>query len=281
MLAPREFHHRDDLVVITIDIEDCPLVEFPLCEVFDCTTSSLVEDYLEVLHDYVTQILEDTPWLDKQSTSQLLRASIGVFYRRNQVEIISMRKPALQRLITQFLHSRVCICHKIQVPIFIRLLRPEIDLPCKTKFPPPLPSLTNICMGTNCDHENDWGGGASCITRDHDDATNLLVDMASSTMRNRMCGSLLIDGIEATANASLTASTAKLSGRDINLDDASKCEAPFSDCVALVMVVEDRVYVKTTGNNISLSPPDILLSTASIPCPCANLTKPYPMHPLP
>jgi hypothetical protein len=120
----------------------------------------------------------------------------------------------------------------------------------------------------------------SCITgRDHD-ATNLLVDMARSTIRDRMCGLLLIDGIEATANASLTSSKAQLSGRDISLDDASKCEAPFSDCVALVMVVEVRVYVKTAGNNFSLSPPDILLLTASISCPCANLTESYSMHPL-
>jgi hypothetical protein len=274
MLAPREFHHRDDSVAITIDIEDCPLVEFPLCEVFDYTTSSLVEDYLEVFHNYVTQILEDTPWLDKQSTSILLRASIGVFYRRNEREIVSMRKPALQRLIAQYLHARVCVRHPIEMPIFIRLLRPEIDLPCKTKFPPPVPRGTNVCADTNCDCEIDcWGSGASYITRD--DTTTLIVDSASSTTRDQLCGSVLVkDGIEATVrNAALTAGTAQVSRRDINLDDTMQGNAIFADFVALIVMVDDRVHIKPNGYDFSLNPPGIL------PSPIARILCAYLQYP--
>jgi hypothetical protein len=134
MSALGKFCHRDDCVVITLDIEDCPLVEIPLSEVYDIVTSSLVGDYLNVLQDYVTQILEDTPWLCKQSTLHLVCTPFGTFYRRNDAEIISMRKPALQRLITQHIHSRPGIHNCIEIPVFIRFLRPKIDLPRKTRF---------------------------------------------------------------------------------------------------------------------------------------------------
>ena len=265
MSSPGKLHDRDDLIVITIDIENCPLVEFPLCEVFDYTTLSLVEDYLEVFHSNVTQILEDTSWLDKQSTSILLSASIGVFYRRNEREIVSMRKPALQRLIEKYLHARVCICHPIELPIFIRLLRPEIDLPCKTKFPPPVPCGINVCAD-----------GASCITRD--DTTTLIVDMASSTTCDHLCGLVLLkDDIEASArNAALTADIVQVSRQDISLDHTMKGNALATDFVTLIVMVEDRVHIKPNGNDVSLNPPSILL-----PSPIARILCAYFQYPSP
>jgi hypothetical protein len=59
MVASREFYATDDNVVMTIDIEGSPLVEFPLGELFDSATSTLNDDYLMVLQDYGAQIVED------------------------------------------------------------------------------------------------------------------------------------------------------------------------------------------------------------------------------
>ena len=52
-----EFQCPNDRVLITVDIKDCPLAEFPLYELFDLATSTLVDDYLVVLQAYVTHVL--------------------------------------------------------------------------------------------------------------------------------------------------------------------------------------------------------------------------------
>jgi hypothetical protein len=137
-MAPREFYHSDDYVVITVDIEDCPVVEFPLTELFDIATSTVVDNYLEVVQDYVTQLLEDTTWLDTQSRSCLLRARFCMYHRRNEGELLTLRQPALQRLIAQMLRCRNGIqsCHSIEVPLFIRFKRPAITFPRNTRAAP-------------------------------------------------------------------------------------------------------------------------------------------------
>lgn len=144
MMAPREFFHSDDYVVITVDIEDCPLVEFPLTELFDIATSKVVDNYLEVVQDYVTQLIEDTTWLDTQSRSCLLRARFCMYHWRNKGKLLSLRQPALQRLIAQMLRCRnngIQSCHPIEVPLFIRFVRPAITLPRKTIFPTAAPRV--------------------------------------------------------------------------------------------------------------------------------------------
>lgn len=135
MSASTEFYHSDDYVAITIDIEDCPVVEFPLTELFDIATSSIVDNYLEVLQKYVTQILEDTTWLDKQLKLCLLRARFCVYQRKQDGVLFTLRQPALQRLINQKLRCRNGIRCPIEVPLFIRLRDPEIYVPHKTRFP--------------------------------------------------------------------------------------------------------------------------------------------------
>ena len=124
-----EIQTPNDYVVITVDVDDCPLVEFPLSELYDIATSLVVEDYLNVLRDYVTQVLDDTTWLDKPCKMGLLRTDFGVFDRRDDGGIFSLRKPALERLVAQILRSRSLSHHPIAVPVFVRFLCPEIDLP--------------------------------------------------------------------------------------------------------------------------------------------------------
>jgi hypothetical protein len=61
MSASREFSFlADDSIIITADIDDCPWVEIPLTELFDLSTFNLVDNYIQVLHSYVAQLLEDT-----------------------------------------------------------------------------------------------------------------------------------------------------------------------------------------------------------------------------
>ena len=69
MSAPRESHHPDDSVILTVDIDDCPIVELALTEIYDIDASHLKDDYLATLRNYVTQQLEDTTWLENQSVS--------------------------------------------------------------------------------------------------------------------------------------------------------------------------------------------------------------------
>lgn len=136
MSASKECCLSDDYVVMTIDIDGSPLVEFPLGELFDSATSTLTDEYLKVLQDYAAQLVEDTTWLDKKLKSRLLCSRFGVFHRRDEGVIISLRKPALQRRITQTLRSHSGSHHPIEIPIFIRFLRPKVDLPPRrTKFP--------------------------------------------------------------------------------------------------------------------------------------------------
>jgi hypothetical protein len=131
-----------------MDIEDSPLVEFPLRELFDNATSTVVVDYLQLLHDYVTQAVEDTTWLDKQSKSHLLSTRFGVFYRTEDGVIVSMRQPALQRRITQILRSQCGSRHPIEIPIFISFLCSDVGHPPRrTRFP--LASLRVLSVNTN------------------------------------------------------------------------------------------------------------------------------------
>lgn len=106
MFAYKEFHFHDDYaVVVTVDIEDCPKATIPLAELFDFTTSTIVEDYLEVLHGYVRQQLERTTWLDERSRSRLLNARFATYKLGDTGALVSMRKPALQRMIAQTLRE--------------------------------------------------------------------------------------------------------------------------------------------------------------------------------
>ena len=136
MSASLEFYHCNDYVAITIDIEDCPVVELPLTELFDIANATVVDNYLDVVQDYVTQLLEDTTWLAKQSALCILCSRLCIYHRRNEDELLTLRQPALQRFISQMLRCRNGVhCDPIEVPIFIRFKHPEITLPRRTRFP--------------------------------------------------------------------------------------------------------------------------------------------------
>ena len=141
MVDAEELHHPDDFVVVTVDIEDCPLAELPLAEIFDATTYTLNADYLTTLREYITQQLEDTSWFDDQSMTPLFDAGFATFFRKANGDIVSMRKPALQRLITQTLRDRADNLSPISIPIFIRFLVPDATRPVRPSAVATIPSV--------------------------------------------------------------------------------------------------------------------------------------------
>jgi hypothetical protein len=106
VMAPGTFYHPDDHVVIVVDIEDCPVADVPLTEIYDTVNSVLIDDYHSVLKTYIVQLIEDTVWLDDQSTTPIFDAGFATFYRKADGAVQSLRKPALQRLIDQTIRNR-------------------------------------------------------------------------------------------------------------------------------------------------------------------------------
>ncbi len=79
MLASGEFSFlAEDVIVLIADIVDCPLVEIPLIEQFNNKTFTLVENYLQMLHSYVIQLLKDTVWMDISSFARLMSAGYDI-----------------------------------------------------------------------------------------------------------------------------------------------------------------------------------------------------------
>jgi hypothetical protein len=128
-MGAEEIQNNNDCLVIRIDIVDCLMAEIPLTEVYDVLTMSLLDNYHDVIRNSVLQQLEDTTWLERQSRLSLLCARFAVYHQRTEGKLISLRRPALQRLITQALRYNSGIHHPIEVPVFIRFLMPDNVLP--------------------------------------------------------------------------------------------------------------------------------------------------------
>ena len=124
-----ELRHDDDCLVITIDIVDCPMAEIPLTEVFDVPTRTLLDNYHDVIRDSVLQQLQDTTWLSEDLIPSLTDSGFGMYHARDRNHVISLRKPALQRLINQRLKDRSRPLDLVHVPVLIRFLMPAIDIP--------------------------------------------------------------------------------------------------------------------------------------------------------
>lgn len=130
MSASGEFSFlTEDVIVLMADIVDCPLVEIPLIELFNNKTFTLVENYLQVLHSYVIQLLEDIVWMDMPSFAHLMSAGYDINHPILATgECLAMTKLALQRLILQTIH-----CHEhdrhCEVPLLISFLLHGNDCP--------------------------------------------------------------------------------------------------------------------------------------------------------
>ena len=152
-----ESNHEDDFVILTVDIDDCPIAELPLTEIYDVTTSLLKDDYLDTLRTYVTQQLEDTTWLEDQSVSPLFDAGFATFHRRANGDILSLRKPALLRLVRQTLRGRPTAFEPVSIPILIRFMMPESELPTRENRSATVPSVVGGRIGSTSGTESAVG----------------------------------------------------------------------------------------------------------------------------
>ena len=129
MTIAEEILQPYDCLLINLEIEDCPLAEIPLVDLFDGSTLTLLDNYQAILRDTIVEMLEDTTWLDTASQAILLDAGYGTYHIRDGGIVISLRRAALQRLVVQMLAARVQPTTSIQIPISIRFLLSDMDLP--------------------------------------------------------------------------------------------------------------------------------------------------------
>jgi hypothetical protein len=130
MLASREFFNpSDDFFVIRADIDDSPLVEIPLIELFDLATFTLVESYQQVLDGYVIELLEDTTWVDEQSFSQFLHDGYGICCEMETGRFHAMERRDLQSFILQNLRNCNANDRYFAVPLLIKFSVSNADQP--------------------------------------------------------------------------------------------------------------------------------------------------------
>jgi hypothetical protein len=171
MSALREFSYfSDDVITIMADIDDCPLLEIPLTELFDLSSFTLVENYLQVLERYVIELLEDTVWMDIQSFLYLLSADFDLFYPTNEGERIAMLRQPFQQRILQILRYSHAYDHEFELSILISFRVHASDLPrhqlrpTDSRSPPESTTTTNKRLPTS-KYQNVESTGAGTLFR--------------------------------------------------------------------------------------------------------------------
>ena len=228
MSTSREFLClSDDFVVITADIEDCPLVDIPLTELFDLTTCTLVANYLQVLHCYVIQLLEDTVWMDIESFSRLLFAGYGMYH---DGKLLDMEKAAFQRHILQTLRHSFENNQPFAVSLITRFSVPDTGLPRPLAVP--CNDTGHITQSRNrggCPRDLPCNNASSCVT-------------ASSTRRHQQVIPRKV-GRSGTASRSATASCHPAE------NGAQTVEVPDDSNGAPTSVAEEGVAQDDIGNH--------------------------------
>ena len=219
MTAPGRLYHPDDHVVMVVDIEDCPVADVPLTEIYNTENSTLLDDYLTVLKTYIVQQIEDTIWLDDQSTTPLFDAGFATFYRKADGAVQSLRKPALQRLIDQTIRNRPNASDPVRVEILIRFQIPISKLPRQSHSPPTVPSVVG---GRNDDESNrrESQTGMSGLQSPvpHDNSASASDQNVNETDLQFVGPPLLDDAIESSDTPVERTSTAGSNFRGIPID---------------------------------------------------------------
>ncbi|KAI2495076.1 hypothetical protein MHU86_19431 [Fragilaria crotonensis] len=139
MSAPRELNHPDDFVILTVDVADSPIAELRLSEIYDVETSTINDDYLHVLRDYVALQLQATFGVCDGFKFRLLGSRFITLHCRENGDIVSLRKPALERLIRQILQSRLDVPSPVSVSILIQFKTPGFRIPRRLHESPCIP----------------------------------------------------------------------------------------------------------------------------------------------
>ena len=119
----------DDVFVISATIDDSPSVEIPLNEIFDLSTYTLVDNFLQVIHGYVIELLEETTWMDELSFLRLRSAGYDIRCSMETGRSVPMERRELQRFVLQSLRQCQDNDHHFNVPIFLNFLVHHADLP--------------------------------------------------------------------------------------------------------------------------------------------------------
>jgi hypothetical protein len=127
----------NDCFTVNLDVEDSPSVEIPLTELYDMVTSSITENYHEIIRDAIVQILEDTMWITPSMMSSFLNAPFSIFDIRADGTVISLRAMSLQRLVAQSISNRpIAPIMDLRIPLLVRFKSPESALPTPLSNPP-------------------------------------------------------------------------------------------------------------------------------------------------
>lgn len=130
MSAPGElFNHPNVFVMLTVDVVDSPTAKLLLTEIYNVETLALNDDYLHVFQRLISLQLENTVGLGDWSRSHLLDARFCTLHCRAKGNLISLRKPSMERLIRQTIHNRLEALHPISVSILIQFKTPAFGPP--------------------------------------------------------------------------------------------------------------------------------------------------------
>ncbi|KAI2489199.1 hypothetical protein MHU86_25391 [Fragilaria crotonensis] len=139
MSAPRELNHPDDFVILTVDVADSPIAELRLSEIYDVQTSTMNDDYLLILQGYVALQLKATFGLCDRFKFHLLNSPFIPLHCRANGDIVSLRKPAMERLIRQTLQRRLDTCSPVSASILIQFKTPGFKIPRRLHESPCIP----------------------------------------------------------------------------------------------------------------------------------------------
>jgi hypothetical protein len=114
---------------LTVDVSDSPIAELRLLEIYNVETSTMNDDYLHVLQDYIALQLKATFGLCNRFKFRLLGSRFIPLHCRANGDRASFRKPAMERLIRQTLQNRLDICSPTSVSILIQFKTPGLRIP--------------------------------------------------------------------------------------------------------------------------------------------------------
>jgi hypothetical protein len=166
MSAPRELNHPDDFVVLTVDVADSPIADLRLSEIYDVETSTINDDYLLVLQNYVALQLKATSGLCDRFKLHLLDSRFIPLFCRANGDIVSFRKPAMERLIRHTLQCRLDTCSPVSVSIFIQFKTPGLKIPRRLHKSPRIPPKIGGIASTR-----NFGGSHSMLDAERACAT--------------------------------------------------------------------------------------------------------------
>ena len=134
-----------------MDVADSPIVELRLSEIYDVETSTINDDYLLVLQDYVALQLRAALGLCDLFKFRLLGSRFIQLHCRENGDIVSLRKPALERLIQQTLQNRLDVASPVSVSILIQFKTPGFRIPQRLHEPSYIPPKIGGVVRHNSD----------------------------------------------------------------------------------------------------------------------------------